>query len=170
LEPGGGGESESPGKKGGRETGPNPTDKGKPGSKQHVISDARGVPLASAVTAANVHDSQCLELMLDAIPPLPTTRRGRPRCRPAKRHADKGYDDRKRRDACRQRGIQPRIARRRIDSTEKLGRYRWVIERTLAWLVRFRRLTIRYERLAAMHHAFLHLACALVCLKFLQQI
>lgn len=46
--------------KGGRHTGKNPTDKGKPGSKQHVISDAQGIPLASRVTAAHAHDSWLL--------------------------------------------------------------------------------------------------------------
>lgn len=105
--------------------------------------------------------------MLDAIPPLKTGRRGRPRRRPAKAHADKAYDFRKCRDACRRRRIKHRIARRGIESKEKLGRHRWVIERTFAWLARNRRLTIRYERLPAMHQAFLHLGCALICLNFL---
>jgi transposase len=107
--------------------------------------------------------------MIDAIPPLHTTRPGRPRQRPAKLHADKGYDSRKCREACRRRGIQHRIARRGIEAKDKLGRYRWVIERTLAWLARYRRLTIRYERRAALHRAFLHLGCALVCLNFLHR-
>lgn len=107
------------------------------------------------------------EPMLDAIPPLKTGRHGRPRRRPEKAHGDKAYDYRKCRDACRRRGIKHRIARRGIESKEKLGRHRWVIERTLAWLARYRRLTIRYERLPAMHHAFLHLGCALICLNFL---
>ncbi len=119
------------------------------------------------MTAANVHDSRMFEPMLDAIPPLRTGRRGRPRRRPEKAHADKGYDYRKCRAACRRRGIKHRIARRGIESKEKLGRHRWVIERTLAWLARYRRLTIRYERLPAMHQAFLHLGCALICLNFL---
>jgi transposase len=48
--------------------------------------------------------------------------------------------------------------------------HRWVIERTLAWLSRYRRLTIRYERLAAMHRAFLYLGCALICLRYLQRL
>ena len=121
------------------------------------------------MTAANVHDSRLLGPMLDAIPPIKSGRRGRPRRRPDKLHADKGYDYQRCRRACRQRGITPRIARKGIESKEKLGRHRWVIERTFAWLVRYRRLTIRYERLAAMHHAFLHLGCALVCLNFLQR-
>ena len=121
------------------------------------------------MTAANVHDSRMLEPMLDAIPPLKTGRRGRPRHRPEKLHADKGYDYRRCRDACRQRGIKHRIARKGIESKDRLGRHRWVIERTHAWLARNRRLMIRYERLPAMHQAFLHLGCALICLNFLER-
>jgi transposase len=56
-----------------------------------------------------------------------------------------------------------RIARRGKDSSRRLGRHRWVIERTLAWLSSYRRLTIRYERRADLHEAVLYLACALVC-------
>ena len=132
--------------------------------------DRAGVPLASAVSAANVHDSWLLEPMLDAIPPLRTGRRGRPRRRPDKLHADKGYDYRRCRDACVARGIKHRIARKGVESKEKLGRHRWVVERTMAWLARYRRLTIRYERLVAMHRAFLHLGCALICFNYLQRL
>jgi transposase len=67
----------------------------------------------------------------------------------------------------RKRGIECRIARRGIESSQKLGRHRWVVERTFAWFNRFRRLTIRYERFADVHLAFLDLACALICLRFL---
>jgi IS5 family transposase len=123
------------------------------------------------LSAANVHDSQMLEVMLDAIWPIrqPRGGRGRPRRRPAKLHADKGYDYPRCRAACRRRGIVPRIARRGIESSERLGRHRWVVERTLAWLTRFRRLTIRYERRAAIHQAFLSLGCALICWQALNQ-
>jgi transposase len=134
------------------------------------VVDRAGVPLAVEVTAANLHDSRMLEPMLDAIPPLKTGRRGRPRRRPEKLHADKGYDFRRCRDACRRRGVKYRIARRGVESTERLGRHRWVVERTLAWLARYRRLTIRYERLVAMHRAFLHLGCALICLNYLTRL
>jgi IS5 family transposase len=75
-----------------------------------------------------------------------------------KLHADKAYDARRCRRACRQRGIVPRIARRGVDSSERLGRHRWVVERTLAWLARMRRLTIRYERRLDIHYAFSSLA------------
>ena len=121
------------------------------------------------VTAANVHDSWLLEPLLDAIPPLRTGRPGRPRHRPEKLHGDKGYDYRRCRAACRRRGICHRIARKGVEATDKLGRHRWVVERTLAWTARYRRLTIRYERLVAVHRAFLHIACALICLNFLER-
>ncbi len=111
-----------------------------------------------------------LEPLLDAVVPVRSGRRGRPRCRPAKLHADKGYDHAFCRRACRARGIQPRIARRGIDTSAKLGRHRWVVERTLAWLARFRRLVIRYERRADIHAAFLTLGCVLICWACLQRL
>ncbi len=111
---------------------------------------------------ANAHDSTMLEATVDAIRP---TKRpsGQRRKRPAKLHADKGYDYKRCRDALRRRHIVPRIARRGIERSDRLGRHRWVVERTLAWLNRFRRLTIRDERRADLHQAFLSLGCALIC-------
>ena len=50
-----------------------------------------------------------------------------------------------------------------------MGRYRWTVERTFAWLSYFRRLTVRYERRADIHEAFLELGCVLVCLNYLQR-
>jgi transposase len=69
----------------------------------------------------------------------------------------------------RRRGIIPRIARRGIESRERLGRDRWVVERTLSWLNRFRRPKVRYERRAEIHEAFLSLGCALVCWNLVQE-
>jgi IS5 family transposase len=91
--------------------------------------------------------------------------KGGPRRRPTRLHADKAYDHRRCRRACHVRRIKPRIARRGVDRSDKLGRHRWVVERTLAWLNRFRRLTIRYERRADIHHAFLTLGCAIICFQ-----
>jgi transposase len=59
-----------------------------------------------------------------------------------------------------------RIARRGVESRERIGRYRWVVERTISWVLACRRLTIRYERHAASVLAFLHLAGSLICLRF----
>ncbi len=120
------------------------------------------------LTAANVHDSKVLEESVDAIGPIKRPGRGRPRKRPNKLHADnKGYDFGRCRKALRKRGIKARIARRGVESSERLGRHRWVVERTLAWLNRYRRLTVRYERRADIHEAFLHLGCSLICLNYL---
>jgi Transposase DDE domain len=79
---------ERAGQRGGELTGPNPTDRGKPGTKRHVLVDANGIPLAILLSAANVHDSTVLEPVLDAVPPVRRCA-GRPRKRPAKLHADK---------------------------------------------------------------------------------
>jgi transposase len=116
------------------------------------------------MTAANVHDGQMFTEVVDAVPPIRRPR-GRPRRRPKKLHADKAYDDGALRMSCRLRGIVPRIARKGIESSEKLGRYRWVVERTFAWLHRFRRLVVRYERRADIHRGFLKFAISLICLN-----
>jgi IS5 family transposase len=126
------------------------------------VVDRRGISLAVIHSAANVHDSKALEVVVGTIEPIRRPRRGRPRKRPKKLHTDKAYDFRRCRRACRKRGIVPRIARRGIESSEKLGRYRWVAERTLAWFDRFRRLIIRCERRDDIHLAFTTLGAALI--------
>ena len=127
--------------------------------------EAKGVPLAVTLSAANVHDSRMMIETVDAIAPV-RGKRGRPRQRPAKLHADKAYDSRALREELRRRGITPRLARRGVESRGRLGRHRWVVERTISWLNRFRRLRIRYERRADIHLAFLHIGCALICWNF----
>jgi transposase len=146
-------------------TGANPVDRGKAGSKYHLLVDAVGIPLAVELSAANTHDSQLVEQLVDAVPAIigPRGRPGRPRKRPAKLHADNGYDFPGCRRLLRRRGIRPRIARRGIESSQRLGRQRWKVERSLAWLLANRRLTVRYERRADILQAFLYLACALIC-------
>jgi len=107
------------------------------------------------------------EATLDAIEPIRRPR-GRPRKRPKQLPADKAYDAAEKRQALRKRGITPRIARRGIESAERLGRYRWVVARTHSWLNRYKRLKIRCERRADIHLAFLSIGCALICWKFIQ--
>ena len=126
--------------------------------------DRRGTPLGVRLSPANRHDSLMLAPTLDAVPGV-RHGRGRPRKRPKKLHADKAYDHRRCRRECRARGIAPRIARRGIESSTRLGRHRWVVERTFAWLAQFRRLTVRYERRADLHLALTTLACAVICMR-----
>lgn len=82
------------------------------------------------------------------------SRRGPRHPSPHKPHADKAYDHPSLRRWLRDRGIIPRIARRGIDTSPNLGRYRWVAERTLSWLTGYRRLHHRYERRADLYTAF----------------
>jgi transposase len=130
------------------------------------VVEGHGAPLAALSTAANVNEGTVLERLVDAIPPLKPPR-GRPRRRPDKLHADLGYAARRNRAVLRRRGVRPRIARKGIESRERLGRYRWAVERDFAWLHRNRRLLVRYERDDALHDAFLHLGCALICWQLL---
>lgn len=119
-----------------------------------------GVPLAALLTGAHRHASVVFEALLDAIPAIKQAN-GRRRKRPSKLH--KGYAIPRCRQALRTRHIKVRIARKGIDSSQRRGRHRWVVERTLAWLNRFRRLTVRDERRADIQQAFLTLGCALIC-------
>lgn len=134
-----------------------------------MVSDAAGLPLAVAVSAANVHDIRLFQPLIEAIPPI-RSRRGPRRRRPAKVRADKGYESAELRRWLRGRGIVPRIARKGIESKERLGRHRWKIERTLSWLFGYRRLTVRYERHGDLFAAFLTLAAALTCYKKLAKL
>ena len=129
---------------GGAKTGPNPTDRGKRGSKRHLICDGHGIPLAVRLTGANRNDSQEALALVDAIPPL-QGERGRPRCRPVCVLGDRGYDAAAIRHGLRARHILPLLAMRRTTHGSGLGRWRWVVERTFAWLNQFRRLRVRYD-------------------------
>jgi len=130
------------------------------------LTERGGLPLAKLLTGANRHDSAVFEELLDAVPPIRQPN-GHRRRRPAKGHADKAYDIPRCRRALTRRRIKVRIARKGVDSSARLGRHRWVVERTLAWLNRYRRLTGRDERRADIHDAFLTLGCALICFQAL---
>lgn len=135
------------------------------GSKRHIIVDAQGIPLVVLVSGANRHDSKMFEQCLDAIPAVKGLQ-GRPRRRPYKLHADKGYDYARCRAHLRKRGILSRIARRGVESSEKLGKHRWVVERTHGWFAGFGKLRIRFERRLDIHLALLKLAAAIICARF----
>jgi transposase len=152
-----------PGGFGGAQTGPNPTDRGKSGSKRHLVTDAKGTPLAIVHTGANCHDSNMAIPLIDAIPPIKRPH-GRPRRRPDKAQADRGYDyDQKIRQPLRQRGIEPVIARKNTEHGSGLGVHRWYVEAAHSWLFLFRRLRVRYEKRDDIHQAFLILGCILIC-------
>lgn len=147
----------------GPHTGPNPTDRGKLGSKRHIVTDAQGIPVMFCVTEANRHDSVVFpEELVDALPgswpagqaiPWPESTCGQGCDYPdavAPRHR-----------------YQDRIARKGIERNDRLGRHRWVVERTHAWLAAFGKLRTRFERRIDIHVALLSLACCVICLRSL---
>jgi transposase len=142
--------------------GANPVDRGKPGSKLHLVCDGGGLPLTAAVTAANVNDTTMFQAVLDDVPPIRTPSGvgapGRARSTPT-RHTTAARTER----TCGVVGSRPRIARRGVESSVRLGRHRWRIERALSWLSCFRRLQVRWDRDAGRWFAFVLVACAVVC-------
>jgi transposase len=114
------------------------------------------------LTGGNRNDVTQLLPLIDGVAPV-RGKIGRPRQRADRLIADRGYDHDTYRRQLRARGVTPVIARRGTAHGSGLGKLRWVVERTIAWLHQFRRLRIRWERRPELHEAFLSLACALIC-------
>lgn len=151
----------------GQQTGPNPTDRRKAGSKHHIITDGKGIPLAFTVTGANRHDVTQLIALVDAIPPV-RGKQGRPRQRPHFVFGDRAYHSKPHEAKLTKRRIGAFIAKRNSDHGSGLGTVRWVVERTISWLHQFRRLRVRYERRLDIHEAFVALGCICICFNHIQ--
>jgi putative transposase len=129
---------------GGDKTGKNPTDRGKCGSKRHVLVDGRGAPLSITISAANTHDSRCAIATLEALPveKPKKVKRVHHLC------ADKAYDAASIRRQAHSLGYQVHIPRRKAQpKVPKLKRHpsrRWVVEPTLSWQNNFRSLRTRW--------------------------
>jgi transposase len=151
---------------GGEKTGPNPTDRSKSRSKHHVLTDAQGIPLNVTLTAANVNEVTEVLHVLTTMPPV-GGKPGPDRQRPERLQGDRGYDSEPLRDILRWLRITPVIAARNTEHGSGLGVTRWFVERTNSWLHAFGRLRRRLDRLADVQEAFLRLASAVICLRFL---
>ncbi len=132
---------------------PNPTDRGKPGSKHHLLTDARSTPPCARLNAANAYDVTMLLPLLAAAPKAPPKHGGR-----ARRLLADATDDSQghRAEVCR-RGWRPRFGRKKAPHGSRLGHERCVAEHAIG------RLRLRYERKATLHQALLTLACAALC-------
>lgn len=149
-------------KRGGEATGPSPVDRGKTGSKHHLVCGGGGTPFKVITTAANVNDVTQAFALVDGIPPV-AGRPGRPRQRPDTLLGDKGYDSNPNRRELHRRCILPTISRRGASNIKGLGKPRYVVEQTFALLHQFKRLAIRWERRLDLHDALVTLACGLIC-------
>ena len=152
---------------GGEATGRNPTDRGKQGTKRHLLTEAAGMPVGVVVTGANRHDKTQVEAVFEhmpILPPHPSPEQPQHFC------ADKGYDYDDVRsmislwqmtDHIKSRGEERAASRLAVAAPGYRAR-RWVCERTHSWMNRFRRLLIRWEKKLDNFMAFLHLACAFI--------
>jgi transposase len=147
---------------GGGATGPSPVDRGKPGTKHHLITDANGIPLAGSVTAANVNDVTEFAPLFNKLPEV-AGKAGHPRRKPAALQGDLGYDSEPHRQGLRELGVEPVLPEKGLDDDKGLGETRWPVERTLSWVHQNRRLRIRYERRPDIHQAFFTSALIKIC-------
>ena len=141
-------------KRGGDLTGPNPTDRAKKGAKYHVAVNGDGLPVACAATAANVNETPLFErLFRTAFVVMVRVRTA---------FADKACDAQSNRDLCRKSRAEPRIGQRGQPHGSGLGKRRWPVERTNAWLLENKRLGLRYDRLGHIVESLLQAACILL--------
>lgn len=148
------------------------TKRGK-GTKWMVVVDGRGVPLGIRLYSASPSEVRLAEETLDAIRVGRRHQGGRPRQKPERVIADKGYDSDALRARLRQRGIALIVPHRsnRCRTLPQDGRVlrrykkRWIVERSIAWLGNFRRLVVRYDRSLTIYQAFIHIACFMIVLR-----
>lgn len=152
--------------RGGDKTGPTPTDRGRKGTRDHLLTDGKGVPLSTHATAANVNEVTQFKALVAAVPAV-AGKPGAPRRKPEAILADRAYDSRPLREWLWAKGIIPFLARRGQEHGSGLGVYRYVVEQCFAFFKGFRRLRLRYERTAFMHEANLQLAACLICFRHL---
>jgi transposase len=138
-----------------------------------LVADGEGVPLGDDLHSASPAEVRLAEKTLASIRVRRRHRAGRPRQKPQRVIADKGYDSDRLRQQLARRGIEliaPHRKNRRKPATQDgraLRRYkrRWIIERTIAWLGNFRRLVVRYDRSLTIYHGFFHIACFMIALR-----
>lgn len=130
--------------------------------QHHILVDRHGLLLVAQTSGVQVHDFRLFVPLVEAIPAIQGLS-GRARKRPGTRRSDRAYAPRAHRAWLRQQGIASRIARYSGEPCQRHGRWRWVVERTLGWVHRFRGFWIRHERRADFHQAFLLLVGSLIC-------
>jgi len=141
-------------KHGGELTGPNPTDRGKRGTKYHIVVSTDGLPLGAVASAANVNDTMMFPelLRLALVVGVAISRL----------FADAGYDSADNRWLCLREGIRPVIRHKGTDHGSGLGAVRSIVENVNAWLLNNKRLDRRHDRSAGVIQSLLTTACIFV--------
>jgi transposase len=136
-----------------------------------VVVDGKGIPLGVRIVSATPAEVTLAEETLSTIR-VPRPGRGRPKQKPKRVIADKGYDSGPLRERMWKRGIDLIVPARKnrlhiFYDGRKLRRYqrRWKIERTFAWMNGFRHLIVRHDRYLFIYTAFFHLACVIIAMR-----
>jgi putative transposase len=144
-------------------TGCNPTDRGKLGTKRHILTDKNGIPISAVITPASTHDIKAVtDVMDNAVvnKPQPTSPAITTKSKTIQQHLclDRAYNSKAVEQEIIKRGYVPHMPYKRKRGEEKAKdkektfqkryhpRRRWVVERTNSWHNRFRKLLIRYEK------------------------
>lgn len=138
-------------KHGGALVGPNPTDRGKPGTKYHVVTLTDGTPLGAVATAANINDTMILPHLVKLAQAVCASI--------ARLYADAGYDSAFNREVCRRQGVDPRIRRRGDPHGSGFGTVRHIVENAISWLLSNKRLDRRHDRSILIVQSLLTFAC-----------
>lgn len=150
---------------GGALTGPNPTDRGKSGTKRSLLVEGQGLPIALVVGPANRHDAKLLAATLDSV----VVERPADDDTEQNLCLDKGYAGQPTQELAAERGYQVHVPDK-VNAKQKRKRKpgrrtarRWVVEVTHSWLNRFRRLLTRWEKKRGNYLSLLYFACAIIC-------
>jgi len=157
-------------------TGSNPTDRGKLGTKRHILTDKEGIPLSVVISSANTHDIKLVTNVIDKT----VVKRPSPKSHGKKRNKhyhlclDKAYISKSVKQEIIKRGYMPHIvckrkmgekAKTETDDIYHRKRYparRWVVERTNSWHNRFRKLFTRYEKKAENYLGLVQMSCSII--------
>jgi putative transposase len=155
-------------------TGSNPTDRGKLGTKRHILVDKNGIPLSAFITPASTHDVKAVTEVVDnAVIRRPTSTVHTTK-KTIKQHLclDKAYNSKIVKQEITKRGHVPHMPYKRKRGQRKDAIYqkkypsaknkRWVVERTNSWHNRFRKLFIRYEKKAENYLGLVKLSCSII--------
>ena len=146
-------------------TGHNPTDRGKLGSKRHILTDKEGIPLSTFITSANTHDVTVATNTIDNVVIKKPSSSKSPKHTKQNLCLDKAYHSKEVEQEILKRGYIPHIRHRREEKLfcrKKHPARRWVVERTNSWHNRFRKLFTRYEKKDENYFGLVELANSLI--------
>jgi transposase len=166
-------------------TGNNPTDRSKLGTKRHILTDKKGIPLSAVISSASTHDIKLVTNVVDSTVIKRPSSSSKPKTGRRKRRRmqhlclDKAYNSepeeqellkrgyvlhipQKRRKGEKEESVEAKVTIQHILSRKKHSAKRWVVERTNSWHNRFRKLFTRYEKKAENYLGLVQFSCCII--------